>query len=61
MIALLGIGAVIIVINLTVMVLLCLIHPCKRYRRVNKVHSKVSGGIYWSFWLRYIIEDSLVA
>ena len=44
------------------MVLLCITNKCKKYNKgIEKAHSKVSGILFWGFWLRFLIEDSLVA
>ena len=62
MIQLLGIGTLVIAGILFVMLLLCLTNPCKKYFDcVERIHQKVSGTIFWSFWLRFLIEDSLTA
>jgi len=44
------------------MLILCLTNPLRRLGdKIEKVHGKVSNIIFWNFWLRFLIEDSLVA
>ena len=61
-ISLLGIGFVIIVILLIVMFFLCITNPCKEHSEcLERINEKASGIIFWNFWLRFLIEDSLCA
>ena len=63
MISLMGIGFLIFVIILVLMLILLLTNPLKKYEFIclNKMHYKVSGILFWNFWLRFLIEENLSA
>lgn len=62
MVQLLGVGFIVIFVTLIIMLILCLTNPLRRLgNKIEKVHAKVSNIIFWNFWLRFLIEDSLVA
>ena len=62
MINLLGIGFIIFVNVLVIMFILLITYPCSKYLpKVKKVHNKVTGIIFWGFWIRFLMEESLVA
>ena len=62
MINLLGMGFIILVVIFFMMIMLLIFLPIKGcFKPVLKMHNKVSGIIFWGFWLRFIIEDCLVA
>ena len=46
------------------LVILCilLLHPLRKHSRgLSQRLDTVSGSIFWGFWLRFLIEDSLIA
>ena len=58
----LGVGTVVIAFAVFIMFILLLLIPCKKYcESVNRMHAKTSSIIFWGFWLRFLVEDSLVA
>ena len=62
MINLLGIGFIVIVVTFTIMFILLITYPLtKYYERVKTPHSKVSSSIFWGTWIRFLMEESLVA
>ena len=62
MINLLGMGFIVLVITVMIMMFLLIFWPFKGFSKsIMKVHTNVSSSIFWGFWLRFIIEDSLIA
>ena len=61
MINLLGMSFLIIFMTFATMWLLLITNPFKTcFAPLKKQHDKVYGIIFWNFWLRYLIEDSLM-
>ena len=62
MVNLLGFGFVILTITLLVMIGLLIMHPLKKHsQRISKRLDDTSDSLFWGFWLRFIIEDSMIA
>ena len=62
MVNLLGFGFVILTFILLVMIVLLIMHPLKKHsQRISKRLDDTSDSIFWGFWLRFIIEDSMIA
>ena len=44
------------------MLILLVMYPCRNAcNQVQKIYGKVCGLIFWGFWIRFLLEDSLVA
>ena len=62
MVNLLGMGFIILVWTLLTILGLIILHPMRKYsHRLSNRLDKISDGIFWGFWLRFVIEDCLVA
>jgi len=62
MINLLGIGFIFIACVFLVMSILACMYPFTRcYEPVAKVYNSVYGTIFWGLWIRFLMEESLVA
>ena len=62
MVNLLGMGFIILVWTLLTIVGLIVLYPLRKYSlRLSNRLDKISDGIFWGFWLRFVIEDCLVA
>ena len=62
MVNLLGFGFIILTCTFIVTIGLLALHPLKRLS--NSLASRlnrISESIFWGFWLRFIIEDSMIA
>ena len=58
---LLGTGFIFIFVLCAIMVLLLITWPItKLYAQAKKPHDKVMDPIFWSIWIRYMLEESLV-
>ena len=58
---LLGTGFIFIFVLCAIMVLLLVTWPItKLYTQAKKPHDKVTNPIFWSIWIRYMLEESLV-
>ena len=58
---LLGTGFIFIFVLCAIMVLLLITWPItKLYAQAKKPHDKVMNPIFWSIWIRYMLEESLV-
>lgn len=62
MINLLGMGFIVFIAILLVILCILLLHPLRKHSRgLSQRLDTVSGSIFWGFWLRFLIEDSLIA
>ena len=62
MVNLLGMGFIVLMWTLFVILGVQVLGPMRKYsHRLSQRLDKISAGIFWGFWLRFVIEDSLIA